>query len=106
MSQAASAPSPLFTVTNHHVPDSGRPPQIDGDQPGYHGYFENLYGEQFILYIPRPETPDLRPMGTLWCGDAGWEHPYQVVEGVAIGLIMGKEEIAWLQACWLAAVPQ
>lgn len=102
----SEAPTAIFTVTNHHVASCGRPPQIDGDRDVYHGYFENRYGEQFLLEIPHPQAGNARPVGTLWCGDAGWEHPYQVVEGIAVGgLIMGPEEIAWLQACWKAAVP-
>ena len=94
----------IFTVTNHHVADCGNPPQIDGDRDGYHGYFENGYGEQFILEIPHPKTKNERPVGTLWCGDAGWEHPYQVVEGSALGLVMNAAEIAWLRSCWQVAV--
>lgn len=41
--------------------------------------------------------------GMLYAGDAGWETPYEVVDGVAINLVMNREELLWLQACWKAA---
>jgi hypothetical protein len=47
---------PLFAVTNHHTPSSGRPPSVSADEPGaYHGYFENRHGEQFV-FVYRHET--------------------------------------------------
>lgn len=36
----------LFSVSNHHTEQCGKPPAIDADDPNaYHGYFENRYGE-------------------------------------------------------------
>jgi hypothetical protein len=97
----------IFRVSNHHTPSCGRPPTVDGDEPSaYHGYFENSDGEQFIFVYDRATK-----QGTLWCGDAGWEHPYPVTEGPAPigypdsldGLILSEPEQAWLRACWAAA---
>ena len=68
---------PLFQVTNHHGEACGRPPQIDEQAfPGvYRSYFENQNGEQAVfLYDYEQER------GTLYLGDAGWEHPYDVVD--------------------------
>jgi hypothetical protein len=40
----------LFSVSNHHTEQWGKPPAIDGDDPNvYHGCFENRYGEQFLF---------------------------------------------------------
>jgi hypothetical protein len=41
--------------------------------------------------------------GRLYAGDAGWETPYAVVDGVTVGLIMTPEETLWLRTCWRAA---
>lgn len=88
----------ILQIINHHTPSCGTPPQIE-ERPGqYLGYFENEYGEQMIFVFDRA-----RGMGQLYSGDAGWETPYQVVDGVAINLVMNSDEALWLQACWKAA---
>ncbi len=90
---------PLFTVSNHHVPGCGQPPVLDGDAPGmYHSYFENRHGEQAIFVYNR-DTKE----AVLWCGDAGWQQPYPVVNGRVEGLIFGDDELTWLRACWQAS---
>jgi len=75
---------PLFQVTNHHGEACGVPPQIDEQTFSgvYRSYFENQNGEQAVfLYDYEQEC------GTLYMGDAGWEHPYDVVDGKVAGLI-------------------
>jgi len=68
---------PIFRVSNHHGPTCGQPSVVDGDDSlRYYGYFENVYSEQFIFLYDRAER-----RGTFWCGDAGWEQPYPVVDG-------------------------
>lgn len=90
----------LFQVTNHHVESCGIPPQINEQTfPNvYRSYFENQFGEQAIFLYDYE-----REHGTLYMGDAGWEHPYDVVDGKALGLIMDRAEQVWLLACWEAS---
>jgi hypothetical protein len=89
----------IFSVTNHHVEGCGTPPRIDDATPNrYLGYFENEYGEQSIFAYDRAARK-----GTLYMGDAGWEHPHTVVDGLVPGLILSPGERAWLSACWKAA---
>jgi hypothetical protein len=89
----------IFQMRNKHAILAGKPPQIDGNTKGkYHGYFENSYGEQ-IVFIYDWETKS----GTLWHGDAGWEKPYKVIDGLAPELMLSEQEEMWLQACWNAA---
>jgi len=45
-------------------------------------------------------------MGWLYAGDAGWETPYEVVDGVAQGLVLAPEEGLWLRLCWKAATAE
>src|SRR5579864_2700513 len=90
----------LFQVTNHHGEACGVPPHIDEQTfPGvYRSYFENQHGEQAIfLYDYQQEH------GTLYLGDAGWEHPYDVVDGKVLELMLSHPEQAWLRACWEAS---
>jgi hypothetical protein len=90
----------LFQVTNHHGESGGAAPQIDEQTfPGvYRSYFENHNGEQAIfLYDYEQER------GTLYMGDAGWEHPYDVVDGKVPGLMLNRPEQLWLSACWEAS---
>ena len=89
----------VFEVGNKHAPSSGKPPRIDGSQPGrYYGYFENEYGEQAV-FVYEYKTK----VGMLWMGDAGWDSPTQVVDGDTPNMILNGTEKLWLQACWQAA---
>ncbi len=89
---------PLFAVSNHHAPHCGTPPAVTGDEPGvYHGYFENSHGEQFV-FLYRQDTGE----AVVRCGDAGWEEPYPVTDGIVQSLILSEEESMWLRACWKA----
>jgi hypothetical protein len=88
---------PLFVVSNHHDPDAGVPPMLNGDEPHvYHSYFENSDGEQAVFVYDR-ETQQ----AVLWCGAAGWQ-PYPVREGRVDKLLRSGEEQLWLHACWQA----
>jgi hypothetical protein len=89
----------LFRVTNGHSPDCGPPPSINGDTPHRrYSYFQNEHGEQAIFeYNMETKT------GTLWMGDAGWDEPHEVLDGIAHGLVMNQAEALWLTACWYAA---
>lgn len=90
----------LFQVTNHHGESCGIPPRIDEQTfpDVYRGYFENQNGEQAVfLYDYEQER------GTLSSGDAGWEHPYDVVDGKVSGLVLNRLEQLWLSACWEAS---
>jgi hypothetical protein len=91
---------PLFQVTNHHGEACGVPPQIDEQTFSgvYRSYFENQNGEQAVfLYDYEQER------GTLYMGDAGWEHPYAVVDGKIPDLMLHRPEHLWLSACWEAS---
>ncbi len=95
----ADITQPLFTVYNNHIPDSGSPPSINGNDPDkYIGYFQNMHGEQFLFIYDRVARE-----GIIRHGDAGWNNPYPVVDGTAPRLIMHEAELLWLQACWSAA---
>ncbi len=90
---------PLLTIRNHHVPECGDPPIVDGETENqYIGYFENPFGEQWIFKLNR-ETGEAILRG----GDVGWNAVHYVIDGHVPELILGKEEQLWLQACWLAA---
>ncbi len=89
----------IFGVPNHHTPGCGTPPPVDVTATAaYRGYFENRYGEQAIFVYD-----DVRRHGMLYLGDAGWATPYPVVDGQVPDLLLGRDEQAWLRACWRAA---
>lgn len=90
--------SPILQISNHHTASCGTPPQMEERVGQYLGYFENQYGEQMIFVLDRRSGT-----GQLYAGDAGWETPYEVVDGVAKELILTPEEALWLRACWKAA---
>jgi hypothetical protein len=97
----------IFGATNHHPAGCGTPPSLAGlasaayrgfASAAYRGYFENRYGEQAIFIYD-----DVRRHGTLYLGDAGWATPYPVVDGRVPDVVLGRDEQAWLRACWRAA---
>ena len=62
----------VLSVENTHCDGCGRPPAIvkrqNGDPHTYVGYFENQYGEQWVVEIdPKAKT------GVLRGGDIAWE---------------------------------
>jgi hypothetical protein len=89
----------ILTVYNNHVETCGEPPTIDNaDRSRYYGYFQNEHGEQWLfVYDYGTET------GTLRGGDCGWDRIYEVIGGLAAGLILNSAEQQWLAACWNAA---
>jgi hypothetical protein len=89
---------PFFAMRNIHGNDAGEPPIIRNDAAGkYYGYFENFYGEQWVFtYDRETKTAELRG------GDAGWQNVFPVTEGRAHGVILGLNELQWLQTCWMA----
>lgn len=93
------APALLFMVSNHHIPESGTPPILDGDEPGYFSYFENYEGEQAVLHWDREANE-----GTLYMGDCEWDEPIKVdAEGrTTPGTVFGPEERLWLRGCFVA----
>ena len=91
---------PLFQVTNHHGEACGISPYIDEQTFSgvYRGYFENQNGEQAVFLYDYEEE-----RGILYIGDAGWEHPYAVVDGKISDLMLDHPEQLWLSACWEAS---
>jgi hypothetical protein len=67
----------------------------------YFGYFENCYGEQWV-FTYNYETD----RAVLSGGDVSWkEYPVEALGTAAhVDLVLNREEHAWLQACWGAAV--
>jgi hypothetical protein len=88
----------ILQISNHHTASCGTPPRIEERTGQYLGYFENQYGEQMIFVFDQHSGT-----GRLYAGDAGWETPYEVVNGAAKELILTPEEGLWLRACWEAA---
>ena len=90
----------IFTAVNKHSSECGEPParKNDGDHQ-YCGYFENMYGEQWLFVYDK-----IQREGVLRGGDAGWDEEFDVKDGAISGnLILGAEERQWLTACWAAA---
>ena len=98
---------PLLTVFNNHTASCGDPP-IERVQPSdnrYVGYFENMFGEQWIFTFDRKVGT-----GQLRGGDVGWNTPLTVEHdgcgGLRIGakgIILSQDEMSWLLNCWRTA---
>ena len=65
----------VIEIENVHSEECGAPPGLRktaGDS-GYSGYFENDFGEQWLISINR-ETRT----GTLYAGDISWNEPIRI----------------------------
>lgn len=98
---------PLLTIFNRHTASCGDPP-IESSQPEhnhYVGYFENMFGEQWIFTFDRTAGT-----GQLRGGDVGWNTRLTVESDGQGGLrlepttiILSPDEGTWLLACWRSA---
>jgi hypothetical protein len=101
MSQTNRSDAPLFQLRNHHSAASGTPPHIDDlCRNQYLGYFENQYGEQAVFVYDRDSS-----QAVLYLGDAGWQTPHAVIDGIVPDVVLSETERQWLRACWRAASP-
>ena len=90
---------PLLTICNNHTDACGDPPVVTSEAGNqYIGYFEGPFGEQWMFTLDRESG-----RAVLRGGDVGWNTEYEVLDGRVAGLILGKDEVLWLQACWSAA---
>ena len=88
----------FFQISNTHTADCGDPPTITNELGNkYYGYFQNRFGEQWVFVYDREQKA-----GELRGGDIGWETVVLVNDG-KVDVMLGKAELAWLQACWQAA---
>ena len=85
----------VFTIDNHHVPDSGKIPKLDL-KGKYKGYYENMHGEQFIFLGDYKNKK-----AVIRGGDFGWETEIEIFSGMGIGKwIFSNEEILWISHCY------
>jgi hypothetical protein len=77
------------------------PVPVIEQRPGrYLGYFENKFGEQ-LVFVHEDGEPD----AVVFCGDVDWgAHRVTDAGGLPdVGdVILGREEWAFLVACWIA----
>ena len=91
----------MITIANNHHEHCGESPVVsrDANSPDYFGYFENQYGEQWMVQIDRDAG-----RGCLRGGDIGWDTEISIVDDEVVGdCILGQEEAAWLTVCWMTA---
>jgi len=89
---------PLLKTSNHHALASGDPPIIEDSKPEpYIGYFENMFGEQWIFTHDRATG-----VATLRGGDIGWNHEIDGTDGSTGELTLNASEAQWLECCLLA----
>ncbi len=92
----------FLKIANHHARQSHEPTVVDSETANlYIGYFENSYGEQWVYTLDRDTGRAI-----LRGGDVGWNNAFDVTDGPAAELMLGKEELLWLQACLHASWPQ
>ncbi len=90
---------PLLTIRNHHAVCSGDPPIVDDSKANqYIGYFENLFGEQWVFTRDRSTG-----VAILRGGDIGWNTQFDVTDGHTGKLMLNPSEALWLESCLAAS---
>lgn len=90
---------PLLKISNHHAVASGDPPIIEDSKPEqYIGYFENMFGEQWIFTRNRATG-----FATLRGGDIGWNQEIDVSDGSIGDLKLNPSEAQWFECCLMAS---
>jgi hypothetical protein len=81
----------VFSAHNTHHERCGAPPRLrNTDNPGlYYGYFENRYGEQFVLTFDRATGT-----GSVSGGDLGWAEPRTFTRGLLGEALRGTRDLA------------
>jgi hypothetical protein len=81
----------VFAAHNNHDRRCGQPPRVrNTDNPVlYHGYFENRYGEQFVLTFDRATRT-----GTVSGGDLGWNDPKAFTLGLLDEALRSTQDVA------------
>ena len=89
----------LLEIENIHDEECGQPPTLRKTAGKYLGYFENSFGEQWVLEIDRQAKT-----GILRSGDVGWDEQILIVDSrINSDIVLGEDEFAWASTCWRAA---
>ena len=87
----------LLQIDNLHTPECGVPPAVDATGK-FVSYFENRYGEQWVLVGDRASGK-----AVIYAGDCHWEKPMEVsVDHPYPRAALQETEKMWLVACLAA----
>jgi hypothetical protein len=87
----------VLQIDNLHSPQCGEPPSVDATGK-FVSYFENGYGEQWVL-VGNPVSGK----ALVYAGDCHWGKPMEVsVDHPYPGAILQETEKMWLVACLAA----
>ena len=88
----------IVQIENHHTERCGQAPRIEHARVQYLGYYENRYGEQWVL-------TDTGDRILLQGGDLGWDQEVTLTDegdggfSTSPPIVFNDDEIAWLRAC-------
>jgi hypothetical protein len=88
---------PLLQIDNLHTPECGAPPSV-GAAEKFVSYFENRFGEQWVLVGDRASGK-----AVVYAGDCHWQKPMEVsVDHPYPRAALQEPEKMWLVACLAA----
>lgn len=83
----------MFGVSNHHVEGCGSAPVVDGDEVKFSSYFENSYGEQWLVWWASDGV-------WLAAGDLHWDQRLDLTDPKSLDRVILEESvILWLLGC-------
>jgi hypothetical protein len=87
---------PLLQIDNLHTHQCGVPPTVDATGK-FVSYFENRFGEQWVLVGDKASGK-----AVVYAGDCHWGKPMEVSVDQPYPLILQEAEKMWLVACFAA----
>lgn len=87
----------LLRISNFQCKDSGKPPNLVLEPGQFVSYFENHYGEQWMLVVAKGKNS-----ATLYGGDIKWTEPVKMDAPYwldNINLHLNREELHWILSC-------
>ena len=94
------SPNLVLTVENLHSACCGPPPNLHADGTLRCGYFQDTYGEQWVMAIALSAQ-----RATVWNGDVGWPHLIEIRDGQILDtdVVIPPDAEAWMRLAWQSA---
>ena len=90
----------LLKISNLQSEGCGKPPSLTLEMGQFVSYFENHYGEQWMMVAEKDKQS-----AVLYGGDIGWKSPVKLQAPFwldKVDIVLNREELYWILSCLLS----
>ncbi len=90
----------LLKISNLQSDECGKPPRLTLEMGQFVSYFENHYGEQWMMVADKDKQS-----AVLYGGDIGWRSPVKLQSPFwldKVDIVLNREELYWILSCLLS----